>query len=128
LAALPAGAVLRRPQLLDLYGERVHSEIDLGLGAMDSGPEVADVELRAGICSSIPDTAPAGAVIAQRFDGPGQPFYTATTSDAGYCLRFHRQFDFQVSPDRRSVRVDWHPGTELPLAAVYFTGTVMALP
>jgi len=112
--------------VLDLYGVRVRSEIDLGLGSVDPGAEVVDVDLRAGICRSIPLAPPPGAVIAERSDGPGQPFYTATTSDEGYCLRFHRQFDFRVSLDQRSVRVDWHPGTELPLAAVYFTGTVMA--
>ena len=126
MAELSAGALLRRAQVIDLYGVRVCSEIDLGLGSVDPGPGVVDVELRVGTCRSIPETAPAGSVIAERLDGPRQPFYTATTSDEGYCLRFHRRFDFRMSPDRRSVRVDWHPGTELLLAAVYFTGTVMA--
>jgi len=126
VAAPSVGAVQGKEQVLDLYGVRVRSEIDLGLGCRDPASEAVDVELCAGICRTIPDTAPPGSVIAERFDGPGQPFYTATTSEEGYRLRFHRQFDFRVSPDRRSVRVDWHPGTELPLAAVYFTGTVMA--
>ncbi len=111
----------------DLYGSLVRSEIDLGFSAVhDDDSRLVDVRLLVGVCREVPEAVPAGNVVAERFDGPGQRFYTAAESEGGYCLRFHRCFDFWVSGGGRLVHVDWDPSVDLPLAAVYFSGTVMA--
>ncbi|MCR4318906.1 MAG: hypothetical protein NUV74_01040 [Candidatus Brocadiaceae bacterium] len=112
-------------RVYNLYGLRVHSEIELPAPIAQSDLPPYDLQVCWGECKAISDDAPAGEILAKLVldDGRG---YTLTDTGIGYALYFHQTCEFWIDHDLRSVRAhriaDVHPD----MAALFFVGNVIA--
>ena len=113
------------PQVYELYGLRVCSELALPAPVSEDPLLPCDIEFRWGGTKPFPDCIPPGEVLAKRVFDNGRG-YTLTDTGTGYTLRFHQRGEFRIDRDLRSVCVHLFPDADPDVAALLFTGNVLA--
>lgn len=110
-------------RVYEVCGLRVRSDVPLSLGRSSSEP--ADVEIRSGPSSPVPDEAPGGRVVAQMtLDGCSR--YTGVDGGHTFTLRVHGICDFVISRDLRAVECRLDPGADPEYLPILLRGTVAA--
>ncbi len=110
--------------LYEIHGLRIRSEIGLpGARAVQAAGH--DVEVFCGQSRPIPAVPAEGSVLAEVTFGEGRG-YSVTQTAGGFTIRFFNTCDFDVTHDRRIVRV--HPGSDHDprLTSLLFEGNVLA--
>jgi hypothetical protein len=105
-----------------LHGLHVRSEIPLAERLSECGNP--DVDVRWGERTGIPAGPPAGRLLALRDPDIGGCTIVETAS--GHTIRFSEECDFRISPDRRSVLVDFAPDFDRGFVPIVLAGNVLA--
>jgi hypothetical protein len=105
-----------------LHGLHVRSEIALAERISNGGNP--DLDVHWGQQKVIPVEAPAGRVLALR--DPDVGGCTIVETESGHTIRFSGECDFRISPDRRSVLVDFAPDFDRGFVPIVLAGNVLA--
>lgn len=113
------------PQVYELYGLRVWSEVALPAPLAWSALPPYDIQVRWGESKAISDCTPAGQTLANFAFGDGRG-YALMDTGAGYILHYYRACQFWIGYDLRSVSVHLSPDAEPDVAALLLTCNVIA--
>lgn len=113
------------PQVYELYGLRVCSEVVLPAPLSQSFLPTYDIGVRFSESKAIP-ADPNSARLLAKLDIGDKPVYTLTDTSGGYTLSFHQHCEFLISYDLRLVDACLFPGVQPDIAGLLFVNGVIA--
>lgn len=113
------------PQVYELYGLRVSSEVVLPAPLSQSLLPPYDIEVRFSE-SKVISANPIKTRLLAKLDIGGKPLYTLNDIGGGYTLSFHQYCEFWISYNLRLVNVYLFPGVNPDIALLFLVGSVIS--
>jgi hypothetical protein len=113
------------PQVYELYGLRVHSELPLPALLSERALPPYDLRVRWGEGKTIPAN-PNSVRLLARQDIGDKPFYTLIDTGGGYAFSLHQCCEFWISYDLRLVDAYLFPDVQPDIAGFYIISGVIA--